>query len=323
MTDSLTQNDTSTVDKTTASVPISVSQFTAVSGPKGRAQRLIRKILSFVLLFLFLVLVWEGVKWLGGNPWRPDNNPFGLEHDPPYRWKVASDLNLPHLWDIGRSFAEPARRNGPPLISLLFSAALFTLREAFTGFLLGASLGLLLGTVFAHSSLLERGLMPYVVASQTVPILAIAPMVIIWLKAGWISVAIISAYLTFFPVTINTLRGLRSPDPVALDMMRSYAASNWQTLWKLRYPAALPYIFTALKVSATASVVGAIIGELPSGIRDGLGGAILNFNQYYISGPAKLWATIIITALVGIVFFLVISLVEILVLRGRYRSVEP
>jgi NitT/TauT family transport system permease protein len=229
-------------------------------------------------------------------------------------------LNLPHLWDIAKAFAEPARRNGPPLSSLLIGSAVFTFREAVSGFLIGSFFGLLLGTLLAHSSLMERGLMPYVVASQTIPILAIAPMVIIWLKAGWVSVAIISAYLTFFPVTINTLRGLRSPDPINVELMRSYAASNLQTLWKLRYPAALPYIFTALKVSATASVVGAIIGELPSGIRDGLGGAILNFNQYYISGPAKLWATIAITAILGIIFFLIIALAERVVLHGRVRG---
>jgi NitT/TauT family transport system permease protein len=279
-------------------------------------------LLSFIILLLLIVLLWEGVKWLGGNPWRVDNNPFGLEHDPPYRWKIASDLNLPHLWTIAESYSQPSRRNGPPLIDTLISAGLFTFREAITGFLFGTFLGLLLGIIFAHSNLLERGLMPYVVASQTVPILAIAPMVIIWLKAGWVSVAVISSYLTFFPVTINTLRGLRSPDPVALELMRSYAASNWQTLWKLRFPAALPYIFTALKVSATASVVGAIIGELPSGIRDGLGGAILNFNQYYITGPEKLWAAIFITAIVGIAFYLLVTSLERLILGRRQRPID-
>jgi NitT/TauT family transport system permease protein len=279
-------------------------------------------LLSFVILILLIALVWEGAKWLGGDPWRVEINPFGIEHTPRYDWKIASDLNLPHLWTIAQSYAEPSRRNGPPLIDTLVSAGLFTFREAVTGFLFGSFLGLLLGIIFAHSNLLERGLMPYVVASQTVPILAIAPMVIIWLKAGWVSVAVISAYLTFFPVTINTLRGLRSPDPIAVELMRSYAASNWQTLWKLRFPAALPYIFTALKVSATASVVGAIIGELPSGIRDGLGGAILNFNQYYITGPEKLWASIFITAVVGIAFYLIVTALERLVLSNRHRPLD-
>ena len=284
--------------------------------------RLVRQFISMFVIVLILAMVWEGSKWIGGDPWRADANPFGIEHDPPLRWKVTSDLNLPHLWSIFEAFTQESRRNGPPLISVLLSAAFFTFREAFVGFLLGATFGFALGAVFAHVSLLERGFMPYVVASQTVPILAIAPMVIIWLQAGWLSVAVISAYLTFFPVTINTLRGLRSPDPMAFDLMHAYAATSWQTMWKLRFPAALPYIFTALKISATASVVGAIIGELPSGIRDGLGRAILNFNSYYISGPSRLWATIIITAVVGIIFFLIVTGVEHFVLRGRTRPVD-
>lgn len=280
--------------------------------------RPVRQTLSFITLLLLIVIAWEGLKWIGGDPWRPDNNPFGLSHEPAFDFRIATDLNLPHVWDIVEAFSNPSRRNGPPLASVLLSASLFTFREAISGFLIGSLLGLILGIIFAHSNLLERGFMPYVVASQTVPILAIAPMVIIWLQAGWVSVAVISAYLTFFPVTINTLRGLRSPDPMAVELMRSYAASKWDTLWKLRFPSALPYIFTSLKVSATASVVGAIIGELPSGIRDGLGGAILNFNSFYISGPARLWAAIIASALVGIAFYLLVTAAEWFVLRNRH-----
>ena len=283
----------------------------------SRSVNILRQLFSLLILLLVIVLLWEGTKWIGGDPWRANTNPFGIEHNPPLRWKIASDLNLPHTWEIADAFRQPARRNGPPLGSILFTSALYTFREAIVGFLLGGILGLLLGILFTHFSLLERGCMPYVVASQTVPILAIAPMVIIWLKAGWFSVAIIAAYLTFFPVTINTLRGLRSPDPRAVELMHSYAASAWAVLWKLRFPAALPYIFTAFKISATASIVGAIIGELPSGIRNGLGGAILNFNQYYISGPERLWATILASAAVGIVFYLLVAAVEAMVLRGR------
>jgi NitT/TauT family transport system permease protein len=132
---------------------------------------------------------------------------------------------------------------------------------------------------------------------------------------GWISVAVTAAYLTFFPVTINTLRGLQSADPRAVELMRSYAATRRAVLWKLRVPASLPYLFAALKVSATASVVGAIISELPSGIQQGLGGAILNFNQYYITEPKNLWATNLIAALVGILFFLAVVVAERLVVR--------
>ncbi|MDQ4076985.1 MAG: ABC transporter permease [Chloroflexota bacterium] len=300
---------------TTGRAPVVSQRWEAVP-------RALRQSISLLVLLLLLALAWEGFKLVGGDPWRPETNPFGIEHNPPYRFKIASDLNLPHLWDIAAAFSSPAQRNGPPLAGVLLDAALFTFREAFVGFVIGSLLGFGLGTLFVHSNLLERSLMPYVVASQTIPILAIAPMVIIWLQAGWLSVAVISAYLSFFPVTINTLRGLRSPDPMALDLMHSYAASRWTTLWKLRFPAALPYIFTALKISATASVVGAIIGELPSGIRSGLGGAILNFNQYYISGPAKLWAAIISAALVGITFYALVTLAETLALRGRQRPAD-
>ncbi len=293
-----------------------------ISTAWNKLPRWARQAISMFMIIMILVIIWEGSKWIGGDPWWPDANPFGIAHDPPLRWKVVSDLNLPHLWSIVEAFGNPSRRNGPPLISVLVSAAVFTFREAVIGFLLGVTFGFILGTVFVHVSILERGFMPYVVASQTVPILAIAPMVIIWLQAGWVSVAVISAYLTFFPVTINTVRGLRSPDPTAFDLMHAYAASGWQTMWKLRFPAALPYIFTALKISATASVVGAIIGELPSGIRGGLGRAILNFNSYYITGPSRLWATILVTAVVGIVFFLIITGIEHLVLRGRMQPVD-
>lgn len=275
-----------------------------------RLPRPLRQALSLIFLLLLIAVAWEGVKYIGGDRWFPEANPWGIDHNPPYRFKFASNLNLPHIWDIADAFTNPSRRNGPPLYSILWSASLFTFREAVVGFTLGSSLGLLLGILFAHVSLAERGCMPYVVASQTVPIIAIAPMVVIWLRAGWFSVAIISAYLTFFPVTINTLRGLKSPNPMSLELMHSYAASKWAILWKLRLPSALPYIFTALKISATSSVVGAIIGELPSGIRDGLGGAILNFNQFYISAPERLWATILASAAVGIFFFGLVTAVE-------------
>jgi NitT/TauT family transport system permease protein len=166
--------------------------------------------------------------------------------------------------------------------------------------------------------------MPYVVASQTIPILAIAPIVVVglgsveilgWTPSDWLRVSVIAAYLTFFPVTVNTVRGLRSADPAAVELMESYAAGNWSVFWKLRVPAALPFLFAAFKVAATASVVGAIIGELPSSIQSGLGGWIINFNQYYALDPENLWATNLVAALLGIAFFLVVVVVEKLVVH--------
>jgi NitT/TauT family transport system permease protein len=246
-----------------------------------------------LLVLLVILLVWEGVKAAYGLPER----------------------TLPHVTQILGAFSVPIRDGQPPLGTLLFNAAVFTFREAVLGFALGAVVGFVLAIVFVHSRLLERGIMPYVVASQTVPILAIAPMVVVWLRADWLAVAVIAAYLTFFPVTINTLRGLQSISPTSLELMRSYAATHMHTLFKLRIPHAVPYIFTALKVSATASVVGAIIGELPSGIQDGLGYQILNWSQYYIQGPSRLWATILVAALLGMFAFLLVALAEKLIVR--------
>jgi NitT/TauT family transport system permease protein len=259
------------------------------------------------IVLVGLCALWEGFKWFGETT--------GLKIGA----FVVNDRTFPHIHDIIGQLFEPSRRNGPMLIEVLWDAALFTAKEAAVGFALGASVGFLLGTILAHSRLLRRGFLPYIVASQTIPILAIAPMVVVWLGGrgapDWFSVSVISAYLTFFPVTINTLRGLTSADPRALELMRSYAASPFQIFWKLRLPTSLPFLFTAFKIAATASVVGAIIGELPASIQDGLGGAILNFNQYYATSPPSLWATNLIAALLGITFFLIVVLVERIVVR--------
>jgi NitT/TauT family transport system permease protein len=257
---------------------------------------------TVVLVLAALWGFWELYRWV----WTTT----GWTHPFP-----VNDITMPHMHTIFQALGEPSRVQGPLLISVLLHSAWFTAKEAAIGFALGAAIGFLLAVVLVHSRLLQRGLLPYIVASQTIPILAVAPMVVVWLKAGWQSVAVIAAYLTFFPVTINTLRGLQSADPRAHELLRSYAANRWQVLWRLRVPASMPYLFSALKVSATASVVGAIIGELPSSIQDGLGGAILNFNQYYSLNPANLWATNLIAAGLGIVFFLVVVIAEKLIVR--------
>ena len=209
----------------------------------------------FLLVLAGLWALWEGFKWVGERT----ELTIGTF--------MVNDVTFPHLHDIVGQLFEPSRRNGPLLIEVLWDAALFTAKEAVAGFLLGATIGLLIGIVLHHSRLLQRGFLPYIVASQTVPILAIAPMVVVYLGGelqapAWVSVSVIAAYLTFFPVTVNTMRGLDSADPQALELMRSYAASNWSVLWHLKLPASLPYLFAAFKIAATASVVGAIIGEL-------------------------------------------------------------
>ena len=261
---------------------------------------------AFVAGLAILWGLWEGYRWLGMR-----------EH---WTWPfTVNNVNMPHIHSILQAFDKPLQPGGPPLRHYLFHYALFTGKEALAGFALGAVVGFLLAVVLAHSTLLRRGVVPYIVASQTVPLLAIAPMVVLGLGTKgvtpWISVAVIAAYLTFFPVAINTLRGLHSVDPGALELMRSYAAGRWDLLWHLRVPSSLPFVFSALKISATASVIGAIIGETPASLQGGLGYAIVNFNQYYSIQPANLWATIIVCALLGIFFFLMVVAVERLVLK--------
>ena len=276
-------------------------------------------LLYFVLIVGVLLGGWEGAKWLG------QETNYELKIGPvTVGLEKTKNLTMPHLSAIIDALSEPAQRNRPPLGVQLTEAALFTLREAVIGFTIGTTLGLLLAIIFVHSRLLQRSLMPYVIASQTVPILALAPMVIIWsdklLGMRDLGVPLIAAYLAFFPVTIYTLRGLSDVPDTALELMESYAASRWTILWKLRMQNAMPYIFTALKITAPASVVGAIIGELPSGIQDGLGGQIINYSQYYSSSPPKLWATNLVTAVLGISFFVMVALAERYVVRWKYAD---
>lgn len=286
----------------------------------------VRPGVGIVVVLVGLVVLWEAAKWIGGDPWRIHADLFGLridyEHVPPLRWRIANDLSLPHLWAIAGAFGQISAQTGQPLALVLLDSAIYTLRTALVGFTVGVALGLALGILFVHSRLLERALVPWVVASQTVPIIAVAPVVVIAFGASWQSVTIIATYLTFFPVTIAAIRGLRSFDPRAGELMRSYAASKRQVLWRLRLPASLPYLFVAFRIAAAAAIVGTIIGELPSGIPFGLGSKILNFNQYYTTSPERLWATIFATIVTGLVFVGLIRFGEWLLLRGRYRPIE-
>jgi len=279
------------------------------TAPRSRT----RSALTFGLFVLAGLLAWELLKFVAGDPWRY----FGLEWRPPLDVAFASDLMLPHVWEIVAALVEPVQRlRTDSLAQFLLGAALYTWREAAIGFVGGTILGIGLATAFVHSRLLERAFVPYVIASQTIPIVALAPMIVFAFGTSIVSVAIVAMYLTFFPVTIAMIRGLRSPDPRALDLMRSYAASPWAVFWKLRIPASLPYLFTALKISATASIVGAIIGEGPGGVNDGLGRAIINFNNQYISGPEKLWATILAASLLGIASYGLVQIAERYTLRA-------
>jgi NitT/TauT family transport system permease protein len=269
-----------------------------------------------LLLAVLAVLwgTWEGFLALGMH--------FRWQHPFP-----VDTISMPHIHDMIWALFQHPNESSPILLVTLLKTAAFTAKEAALGFAMGAVGGFVIGAALAHSRMLQRGFLPYVVASQTVPILAIAPMVVIWFTSpqvhapAWFAVSVIASYLTFFPVAIATLRGLQAADHQALELMRAYAANRWTVLWKLRFPTALPYLFSALKISATASIVGAIIGESPSSIAGGLGGAILNFAQYYAFQPQNLWATNLIAALLGIAFFLVVVLAEKVVVRSAPEHV--
>ena len=259
-----------------------------------------RSWLATLLLVVLIAIVWESAKAL-----------FSI-----------SDQKLPHIAAILNEFGAPTRGGAGPIlgISMLQNASV-TFGEALLGFALGGLLGCALAVIFAASRLLERGLLPFVVGSQTVPILAIAPMVVVGLgqlnAPDWLAKAVVAAYLTFFPVTIGMLRGLRSTSPEALDLMRSYAAGSWPTFWKLRLPAALPYLFTSLKVAATASVIGAIVAELPAGSKSGVGVVIINAAQYYNSRPPVLYAAVLVAASIGLLFYGLVALAEKLIVKER------
>jgi len=168
-----------------------------------------------------------------------------------------------------------------------------------------------------HLRVLDRSLLPWVIASQTIPILAIAPMVVVVLGnlgfEGLLPKAIISMYLCFFPVTIGMVKGLRSPDPLQLDLMRTYSASPTQTFWKLRWPASMSFLFPSLKVAIAISLVGAIVGELPTGAQEGLGARLLSGSYY--GQTVQIWSALLMAALLGMALVAAVGFVERAVLR--------
>jgi NitT/TauT family transport system permease protein len=201
--------------------------------------------------------------------------------------------------------------------SLVYHAGV-TLSSTVLGFTLGTLLGILIAVGIVHIKALDRSLMPWIITSQTIPILAIAPMVIVVLGAinitGLIPKALISTYLSFFPVTVGMVKGLRSPEVMLLDLMRTYNSSPAQTFWKLRVPASVPYLFTSMKVAIAASLVGAIVGELPTGAVAGIGSKLLAGSYY--SQTIDIWAALIAGSLLAALLIMVVSIAAKIVDRA-------
>jgi NitT/TauT family transport system permease protein len=198
-----------------------------------------------------------------------------------------------------------------------------TLSSTLAGFGMGTLLGILIAVGIVHVKALDRSLMPWIIASQTVPILAIAPMVVVVLSAinvsGLIPKALISTYLSFFPVAVGMVKGLRSPELMHLDLMRTYSASAWQTFWKLRMPAAMPFLFTSMKVAVAASLVGAIVAELPTGAVAGIGSKLLAGSYY--SQTIDMWAALIAGSVLAALLVTIVGIGSRLV--DRRMGVKP
>jgi NitT/TauT family transport system permease protein len=212
----------------------------------------------------------------------------------------------------------------PTVPRSLFFHAWVTLSATLAGFALGSALGILLAVMIVHSEAMNRSLMPWVVASQTIPILALAPLIVVigfnvftgtfgvpTDPARFISKAIISAYLSFFPVTVGMVKGLRSPEAIQLDLMRTYNASASQIFWKLRWPSALPFLFTSMKVAVAASLVGAIVGEMPTGAVAGLGARLLNGSYY--GQTTQIWSALVMASVLAALLVVAVGIVERLV----------
>jgi NitT/TauT family transport system permease protein len=224
-------------------------------------------------------------------------------------------LPAPHqvfaeLWDTTVNKAITSKR------SLVYHSWI-TLSATLLGFAMGAVLGILLAIAIVHNRAMDRSLMPWVIASQTIPILAIAPMIIVVLNAvgisGLMPKALISTYLSFFPVVVGMVKGLRSPEQIQLDLMHTYHASAAQTFWKLRWPSSMPYLFTSLKVAIAISLVGAIVGELPTGAVAGLGARLLAGSYY--GQTVQIWAALFMAAAVAALLVIVVGIAHGLVLK--------
>ncbi len=209
------------------------------------------------------------------------------------------------IWNTTALKAPTSRR------SLIYHAWI-TLSATLLGFTIGTILGVLLAAGIVHSRAMDKSLMPWIIASQTIPILAIAPMIIVVLNAvgisGVLPKALISTYLSFFPIAVGMVKGFRAPEQIQLDLMHTYAAKTSQTFWKLRWFSALPYLFTSMKIAIAISLVGAIVGELPTGAVAGLGARLLSGSYY--GQTVQIWSALFMAAALAAILVSIVGLVE-------------
>ena len=281
-----------------------------------------RRVWTFALALILVVAVWELYKVVGPED---GGTVFG--------WTIlprANDTAMPHVWEMFSRYGQPENRaSDTPILVVVLRGAWFTFRIALAGLALGTAVGLGLAVLMARYKVVERGLLPYLVLSQTVPLIALAPLVVSWggrLHVGafewprWLSAAVLGAFLAFFPVAVGTLKGLTSTPPASLELMDSYAASWRQTLFKLRFPAALPFIVPSLKLAATASVVGVVVAEISTGLAGGIGRLIIEYAREATSDPAKVFTAVFGAAALGLVMAAIVAVVDLVGMRNRPRE---
>lgn len=259
-----------------------------------------------LVVVLAIILIWYLAAVLLNTPFQNDTYKRAKVDNVPVSTLIADTLNqerpvLPAPHQVyNELYNTTVKKKISSKRSLIYHSWI-TLSTALTGFVMGTLLGMLLAVAIIHNRALDKSLMPWIIASQTIPILAIAPMIIVVLNAigiqGLLPKAFISTYLSFFPVAVGMVKGLRSPETSHLDLMHTYNASAWQTFWKLRLPASMPFLFTSMKVAVAIAMVGAIVGELPTGAVAGLGARLLAGSYY--GQTIQIWSALVMASLLA------------------------
>lgn len=276
-----------------------------------------RNILPILTVLLVIVALWYAAAVKLNAAWVYDQAARAETAEPGFAELVGLTMNLerpvlPTPHQVGAELVKSTLGMAITSKKSLVYHGWVTISATLLGFAIGTGLGILLAVGIIHNKAMDLSVMPWAIASQTIPILAIAPMIIVVMNAmgvqGLIPKAIISAFLSFFPVLVGMVKGLRSPDQMQLDLLATYSASNGETFWKLRLPSSMPYLFTSLKVGIAASLVGAIVGELPTGAVAGLGARLLSGSYY--GQTVQIWAALFAAALVAAGLVAIVSAIE-------------
>ena len=243
----------------------------------------------------------------------------------------ANDTAMPHIWEMLSRYAEPEMRspNSKLIWFVVLKGAFYSFRLALVGFIIGSTIGVALAALMTRFKTMERGLLPYLVISQTVPLIALAPLVVSWggkleifgfTWPRWLSASVLGAFLAFFPIAVGTLRGLKSAPAASLELMDSYAASWKQTLFKLRFPAAIPYMVPAFKLGASGAVIGVVVAEISTGLKGGIGRLIIEYARQATGDPAKVFTAVFGAAGLGLAMAGLVALADVLLMRNRPKE---